>query len=55
MGQRVSGVQDAGHVVGLAGFYTADSVRELNPLQPKDGNKQTHPPKKGTTHSYITL
>lgn len=42
MGQRVSGVQHAGPVVGLAGLYTADGVRELNPLRSKDGNNQTH-------------
>lgn len=43
MGQRVSGVQDTGHIIGLAGLYTADGVRQLNPLQPKDENNQTHP------------
>lgn len=54
MGQRVSGVQDTSHIVGLAGLYTTDGVRELNPLQSKDGNKQTHPQKKeNTTHSYM--
>lgn len=42
MGHRVSGVQHAGHIVGLAGLYTADGVRELNPLQSKDGNNQTY-------------
>lgn len=47
MGQRVSGVQDTGHIVGLAGLYTADGVRELNPLQPEDGNKH-HAHKKST-------
>lgn len=51
MGQRVSGVQDTGHVVGLAGFYTADGVRELNPLHSKNGNKQTHSQKKRVQHT----
>lgn len=50
MGQRVSGVQDTGHIVGLAGLYTADGVRELNPLHSKDGSKQTHPQKKKIQH-----
>lgn len=54
MGKRVSGVQDTGHIVGLAGLYTADGVRELNPLQSVDGNKHRHIHKKNMTHSCMT-
>lgn len=39
-------VQDTGHIVGLAGLYTADGVGELNPLQSIDGNKYRHIHKK---------
>lgn len=51
MGQRVSGVQDTGHIIGLAGLYTTEGVRELNPLRSKDGNKQTYPQKKRIQHT----